>query len=138
MEVMLMISPAMSPPNTAPGNEPTPPITTTTKVCTRIASPTSGVSDTTGALTMPANPAAVEEADGLDDDHREAERDEELVLVRAAVEVADHHPLHHQPEHHEGERPGDHGDGERVRRLPSRVAGVAAQHEHGAVGEVED
>ena len=28
-----MISPAIRPPSTAPGNEPTPPMTTTTKVC---------------------------------------------------------------------------------------------------------
>ena len=45
-----MISPAIRPPSTAPGNEPTPPMTTTTKVCTRIASPTSGDTDTTGAV----------------------------------------------------------------------------------------
>jgi len=32
IEVMLMISPAIKPPSTAPGNEPTPPMTTTTKV----------------------------------------------------------------------------------------------------------
>ena len=55
-----MISPAIRPPSTAPGNEPTPPITTTTKVCTRIASPMSGASETTGAFTMPAKPAAIE------------------------------------------------------------------------------
>src|SRR3982750_3877954 len=59
MEVMLMISPAIRPPSTAPGNEPTPPITTTTNVCTRICSPTSGASETTGALMMPAKPAAM-------------------------------------------------------------------------------
>ena len=59
MEVMLMISPAMRPPRMAPGKEPTPPITTTTKVCTRIISPTSGAIETTGALMMPANPAAI-------------------------------------------------------------------------------
>ena len=44
-----MISPEIKPPITAPGNEPTPPMTTTTKVSTRIDSPMSGVSDTTGA-----------------------------------------------------------------------------------------
>jgi hypothetical protein len=59
IEVRLMISPAISPPSTAPGNEPTPPITTTTNVCTRICSPTSGARDTIGALTMPAKPAAI-------------------------------------------------------------------------------
>lgn len=54
-----MISPAIRPPRIAPGNEPTPPITTTTKVWTRMSSPMPGVSDTTGALTMPAKPAAI-------------------------------------------------------------------------------
>ena len=59
IEVRLMISPAIRPPSTAPGKEPTPPITTTTKVCTRMASPTSGAIATTGVLTMPAKPAAI-------------------------------------------------------------------------------
>ena len=38
IEVMLMISPAIRPPRMAPGNEPTPPITTTTKVFASITS----------------------------------------------------------------------------------------------------
>src|SRR6185312_13702064 len=193
---MLMISPAINPPSTAPGNEPTPPITTTTKVCTRMSSPTPGVSETTGAFTMPANPAAIapmpntimntrytsmpsestitessmpahdhadacavehqkqrkqsdcddadqrkaigrvkheaegrdtgeqfrrrnryrqaaeEKSNDLDQADRQAERDQQLVLVRAMIKVANDHALdQHADEHHE-QRARDHRNDE--------------------------
>ena len=49
--------------------------------------------------------AAEEEAHQLDDDDAEAERDQELVLGRPAVEMADDHPLHeHADDQHEQRR----------------------------------
>ena len=217
-----MISPAISPPSTAPGNDPTPPMTTTTKVCTRIDFADVGrdgdhrrVDDAGEAGRHGADAehehedlvdvdaeridhrrildarahdhadagaiedeikhdqrdrddaeqrqaigrieheadrrdadearrrrhrlrkAAEDEADRFHEDDAEAEGDEELILGRAAVEVADDHALHHHADQHDEQRAGDDGGDERARIGVGDPAGVAAEHEHRAMREIQ-
>ena len=67
----------------------------------------------------------------------EAEGDQKLILVRPAVEVADDDPLHHHADDHHEQRAGDHRDDEGVGIGVGDIAGVAAEHEHRAMREVE-
>ena len=73
----------------------------------------------------------------FDDDDADAEGDQELILRRAAVEVADDHQLDEAADHHQEQRAGDHRDDEGPGRLERHVAGIAAQHEHRAVRQVQ-
>ncbi len=82
--------------------------------------------------------AAEEEADGLDEDDAETEGDEDLVFGRPCVEVPDDRPLHHHADQHDEQRARDHGDDERPRIAVGEPAGIAAQHEHRPVREVEN
>ena len=50
----------------------------------------------------------------LDEDDAEAEGDQQLVLVRAVVEMADDQPLHQHADDHHEQRAGDHRDDERA------------------------
>ena len=68
---------------------------------------------------------------------REAERDEELVFERAAVEVADDDPLHQHADHQQEQRTRDHRDDERPGRLVRDVTRITTEHEHRAVREVQ-
>ena len=54
------------------------------------------------------------------------------------VEVADDDALHHHADEHHEQRAGDNGDDERTRVGIGQPAGIAAEHEHRAVREVED
>ena len=58
--------------------------------------------------------AAEEEADRFDEDDAEAEGDEDLVLVRPAVEVPDDHALHRHADQHDEQGAGDDRDDERA------------------------
>ena len=82
--------------------------------------------------------AAEEKADGLHEHDAEAEGDEELVLVRAGIKVADDHQLHHRSDQHDEQRAGNDGDDEGARISVGDPASIAAQHEHCAVREIED
>ncbi len=57
--------------------------------------------------------------------------------MRAVIEMADDDPFHHHAHEHDEQRAGDHGDGERPGILEGDIAGVAAEHEHRAMREVE-
>lgn len=73
----------------------------------------------------------------LDQHDAQAEGHQQLVLRRARVEVADDDALgHHAHQHHE-QRAGDDGQHEGAAQVVGHPAGVAAQHEHRAVREVE-
>ena len=54
-----------------------------------------------------------------------------------AVEVADDEPLHHDADQHPEQRAGDHRDDEGAGERSTRPAGVAAEHEHRAMGEIQ-
>ena len=82
--------------------------------------------------------AAKEEARGLDEHDAEAKGEEQLVLVRTAVEGSDHDPLHHHADEHDEQGTGDDGDDERAAVGVGDPAGVAAEHEHRAVRQIED
>ena len=56
--------------------------------------------DETGRRRHDLREAAEEEAHDLDEDDAEAEGDEQLVLVRPRIEMADDDPLHHHADHH--------------------------------------
>ena len=58
--------------------------------------------------------------------------------MRAVIEVADDHALHHHADEHHEQRAGDHRDDEGSGVAVGDKAGVAAEHEHRAVREVED
>ena len=81
--------------------------------------------------------AAEEKTHGLDEDDAETEGDEQLVLVRPRIEVTDDHALHHHADQHDEQRAGDDGDDEGAGIGVGDPAGIAAEHEHGAVREVE-
>ena len=81
--------------------------------------------------------AAEEKADGLHEDDAQAEGDEHLVLVWPGVERADDDPLRYHPDEHDEQRAGDDCDDEGARVSVCHPAGVTAEHEHGAVREVE-
>jgi hypothetical protein len=49
----------------------------------------------------------------------------------------DHDALHHHADDHDEHRAGKDGDNERARIGIGQPAGVAAEHEHGAVSEIE-
>ncbi len=75
---------------------------------------------------------------GLDKNDAEPERHEQLVLVRAIVEVADDDALHHGRRRIiDEQRAADHRDDERSGIAVGDLAGIAAEHEHRAVREVE-
>ncbi len=82
--------------------------------------------------------AAEHEPDQLDQHDAETERHQELVLRRAGVEMADDDELDQSSDDEQEQRPGDDGDGEGAGRLERDEAGIAAEHEHGAVRQVED
>ena len=82
--------------------------------------------------------AAEEEAHRLHEHDAEAEGDQQLVLVRAGIEVADDHPLHHHADQHDEQRAGNDGDDEGAGIGVGDPAGIAAEHEHRAVREIED
>ena len=99
----------------------------------------SGVMPTSGGRRRHGlRQAAEEKAHRLDEHDAEAEGHQQLVLVRPRVEVADDHPLHHHADQHDEQRAGDDGDDEGARIGIGDPAGVAAEHEHRAVREVED
>ena len=75
---------------------------------------------------------------GFDEDDTETKCDEQLILGRPAVVVADECPLHHRANQHDEQGAGYHGDYEGVRIGIGKPARVATEHEHGAVCEVED
>ena len=81
--------------------------------------------------------AAEEETHELDEDDAETEGDQELVLVRPLVEMADDAAFHHHADQHDEQRAGDDRDDERAGIAIGDPAGVAAEHEHGAMREVE-
>ena len=80
---------------------------------------------------------AEEEAHRLDEDDAETEGDEKLVLVGARIKIADDQPLHQHADQHHEQRAGDHRDDERAGIGVGDPAGIAAQHEHRAMREVE-
>ncbi len=82
--------------------------------------------------------AAEEKAHGLHEHDAKAEGHQQLVLVRPGIEVADDHALHHHADQHDEQRTGDDGDDKGARIGIGDPAGVAAEHEHRAVGKVED
>src|SRR5262249_2362308 len=67
----------------------------------------------------------------------EAEGHQDLVLGRAAVEIADDDALHHHAEQHHEQRAGGERRDERAGVLVGDEPGVSAEHEHRAVREVE-
>ena len=82
--------------------------------------------------------AAEEQPDDFDEDDAQAERDQNLVLVRARVEMADDDALHRDAEDEHEEGAGDQSaSGERAGILIGDDAGIAADHEHGAMREIE-
>src|SRR5574340_1165656 len=80
---------------------------------------------------------AEDHPDSFDDDDGSAEVDQDLVLVRPAVEPADQHPLEHHPgdEHEEGA--ADEPDDERAGGAGNYKHRVRTQHEQRTVREVE-
>src|SRR3546814_3424785 len=76
--------------------------------------------------------------DHLDIDDPEAEGDEDLVLMRPAVEVPDDQPLHHDADEHHEDGAGRDGNQIGIGQLVGNETGIAADHEHRAVREVED
>ena len=81
--------------------------------------------------------AAEEKAHDLHEDDAKAESDEKLVLVWARIKMADDQPLHQHPNEHHKERTRDNRQDKRPGIGIGNPAGVAAQHEHRAVGEVK-
>ena len=81
--------------------------------------------------------AAEEEAHGLDEHDAKAEGDEKLVLVGARIEIADDQPLRQHPDQHHEQRAGDHRQDEGAGIGIGDPAGVAAEHEHRAMGEIQ-
>ncbi len=81
--------------------------------------------------------AAKEEAHSLDEDDAEAEGDQDLVFARAAVKVADNQAFHQHADDHNEQRAGDEGDDKGAGETIAEPAGIAAEHEHSAVREVE-
>ena len=67
----------------------------------------------------------------------DAEGDQQLVFVRAGVEVADDDPFHHHADHQDEQRPRDNREDKQSGIGISNIAGVAAEHEHRAMREVE-
>src|SRR5262249_9095066 len=55
-----------------------------------------------------------------------------------AVEGSDHEPLHHHAKQHDEQGTGDDGEGERAAVGIGDPTGVAAEHEHRAVRQIED
>jgi len=58
--------------------------------------------------------------------------------VRALVEVADDHPLHDDADDHDEKRAAKDGGDERAGVVIRQPAGITAQHEHGAVRQIEN
>src|SRR6185437_4741896 len=77
------------------------------------------------------------QADQFDETDAEAEGDQKLILVRAVIEMADDDPLHQYADDHDEQRARDHRDDERAGVLERDITGVAAEHEHRAMREVE-
>ena len=63
---------------------------------------------------------------------------EQLILVGPAVEGSHHDPLHHHAKQHDEQGTGDDGDDERAAVGIGDPAGVAAEHEHRAMRQIED
>src|SRR4051812_47104208 len=57
--------------------------------------------------------------------------------MRAAVEMTDDHTLHHDTDEHDENGSGDHRSNERPCVAVGEPTGVAAEHEHRAVREVQ-
>ena len=81
--------------------------------------------------------AAEEEAHYFDEHDAKAEGDQELVLVRTAVEVTDDDALDENADDHAEQRAADHRGDVRAGVAVGQPAGVTAEHEHGAVREVQ-
>ncbi|MGY3471518.1 hypothetical protein ACVW0I_008389 [Bradyrhizobium sp. LM6.11] len=62
---------------------------------------------------------------------------EQLILVGAMIEMADDDAFHEDAEQHHEQRARDDGENERFRVLVGDEAGIAADHEHRAMREVE-
>ena len=82
--------------------------------------------------------AAEAEPHQLDHDDADAEGDQQLVFRRAAVEMPDKHQFDDAADHQQKERTRDHRDGERPGGVEGQVAGIAAEHEHRAMRQVQD
>jgi len=52
--------------------------------------------------------------------------------------VANNHQLHHQADHHHEKRSEDDRENERIRVSVGDISGIAAEHEHRAMREVEN
>ena len=81
--------------------------------------------------------AGKHQANQFDEADAQPEGDEQLILVRTVIEVPDDDALHHHAHEHDEQRAGDHRDHERSGILEGDIAGVAAEHEHRAMREVE-
>src|SRR5262249_45976210 len=74
----------------------------------------------------------------FDQDDAEAERDQKLILMRARVKMADDDALDQYADDHDKKRSRDHRRDERPGVAVGQPAGIAAEHEHGAMREIED
>ena len=82
--------------------------------------------------------AAEHEANQLDENNAETEGHQQLVFMRPVVEMPDDDALHQDAEDRHEQRSGDDGDDEGPGIIIGDIAGIAADHEHRAMRQIEN